>query len=333
MSWFFWIFLSMILIFQLSAVDDYTLPQALIYSLIITGTFCLYATLLIRYLIRKQIKSKKTTFFILWILLCSMLVSCLLTAEDYMLESLFAGSRALHLPVLLPRFFGMWMATILISGVAYAFELHHHHIETLKSAQQLKDSINEMEMISIRQQLSPHFTFNILNNLQFLIQKDRQEALDLLSQYSRILRYYVYESRHKAILLQDEISFLKTYLELEKDRLKEEAVFETSFSETPHDLKMAPFILTTFIENAFKHLSRENKWIAVELLTTSAHLRMHVQNTYDSHNRSPVPGGTGLAHVSKRLELIYPGKYTLDFQKQDNIFAVTLNLNFEPHEN
>lgn len=332
MNWFFWGFISMILMFQLSAVDDYTFVQALTYSLIVTGTFFLYASLLLKHLIRKQILTKKVRFFTGKVLVFSMAASLLLTGQDYMIESFFDADWSAHLSTLVPRFFGMWMASILISGVAYAFALHHHHIATLQAAQQLKDSLTEMEMKSIRQQLSPHFTFNILNNLQFLIQKDRQEALQLLAQYSKILRYYVYESQQKAILLNDELSFLKTYLELEKDRLEQEAVFDISISGAPPDLKIAPFILSTFVENAFKHLSRADQWVAVELHTSHRTLQLHVQNTFDTDNREQEPAGVGLAHVKKRLELIYPGKYTLELREKDNIFSVNLHLNLDQHE-
>lgn len=221
------------------------------------------------------------------------------------------------------------MATILISGIAYSFELSQHHIETLKATQVLKDSLNELEVKSIRQQLSPHFTFNILNNLQFLIQKDKEEALKLLSQYSKILRYYVYESQNKAILLCDEISFLKAYLELEKDRLKDEAKVDVNISIMPDNLKIAPFILSTFVENSFKHLAVDNKWISVLIHYEENQLYMNVQNTYERKvNNQKSQQGIGLEQVKKRLILIYPDQHTLELNVKEDVFSVILKIKF-----
>ncbi len=326
----FWAFIATILIFQLLAVDEYDLHKAIIYSFMITGTFAVYVHLVLSKIIKKYIQKKRISSLIFWIFITAIVASTILTIQDYTIDSFFSQDWNKHKDTMLPQFFGMLMATILISGIAYSFELYRHHIETLKATQVLKDSLNELELKSIRQQLSPHFTFNILNNLQFLIQKDKNEALKLLSQYSKILRYYVYESQNKAISLNDEIAFLKTYLELEKDRLKNEAKMKVNISIVPDSLKIAPFILSTFVENAFKHLSNDNKWISVFIHLKENELYMNVQNTFDDKiNGEGVQQGIGLEQVKKRLQLIYPEKYVLEFDKADSVFSVQLNIKFD----
>lgn len=324
----FWVFIATILIFQLLAVDEYDLYKAIIYSSMITSTFAIYVHLVLRKIIKKYIQTKRISSLILWVFITAFIASIILTLEDYTIDSFFSQDWNRHKEAMLPQFFGMLMATILISGIAYSFELYRHHIETLKATQVLKDSLNDLEVKSIRQQLSPHFTFNILNNLQFLIQKDKNEALKLLSQYSKILRYYVYESQNKAILLNDEIAFLKTYLELEKDRLKDEAQVDVNISIEPNDLKIAPFILSTFVENAFKHLSTKHKWISVSIQYKENKLELNVKNSYDDKINEE-PKGIGLEQVKKRLQLIYPDKYILEFDKTNNVFSVQLNIKFD----
>lgn len=327
---FFWVFISMILTFQLLAVDGYDIWQAITYSFIIIGTFSVYVFVLSKYIVKKYIQTKRFIYLIPWVLLLSIIASLLLTSEDYIIESFFDKNWEIHKKTMLPQFFGMWMATILISGIAYAFELYHHHIETLKSTQVLKDTLNELEVKSIRQQLSPHFTFNILNNLQFLIQKDKEEALNLLAQYCKILRYYVYESQNKVIRLNDEILFLKTYFELERDRLKDDVDLDMNFSIEPNDLKIAPFILSTFVENAFKHLSYSNKWIFIRVLSQQNKLFMKIQNSYDvKKDKSTQHAGIGIEQAKKRLQLIYPDKYSLMQETKDGVFSVELNIYFD----
>ncbi|RYD98670.1 MAG: GHKL domain-containing protein [Sphingobacteriales bacterium] len=170
----------------------------------------------------------------------------------------------------------------------------------------------------------------MLNNLQFLIQSDGDKALKLLAQYSKVLRYYIYESQHKTILLNDEVSFLKTYLELEKDRLKDEAKMEIAISIAPNEVKIAPFVLSTFVENCFKHLSMKDKWIAVLIHFKNNDLYMNVKNTYDPKIDETVNHqGIGLEQVKKRLELTYPGKHTLTFEINEHIFSIELGIQFD----
>ncbi len=326
----FWVFIATLLLLQLLAVDEYDFRKAILYSAVITGTFAFYVHVVLRRIISRAIQNRRFSTWILRFLLIGIIASAVLTVEDYTMDSFFAQDWNRYKDAILPRFFGMLMATILISGIAYAFELYRHHIKTLKATQELKDRLNELELKSIRQQLSPHFTFNVLNNLQFLIQRDRDEALTLLAQYSKVLRYYVYESQHKAILLNDEISFLKTYLELEKDRLGHEVKIELDIAIAPNELKIAPFILSTFVENCFKHLSIKDKWISVLIHFKNNKLHLVVHNTYDLQKDSATScQGIGLDQVKKRLELTYPGKYGLGVETNENVFKVDLEIKFD----
>lgn len=325
----FWTIIAVIIAFQLLAVDEYDISQAAIYSITIAGSFAIYVHWIFRRIVKQHIENKGIAPLAFRILMVCVLASVVLSLEDYVIESLFDKDWEGHKETILPQFFGMLLATILISGIAYAFELYEHHIETLKATQILKDTLNDLEVKNIRQQLSPHFTFNILNNLQFLIQKDKEEALQLLSQYSKILRYYVYESQHKAILLNDEVAFLKTYLELEKDRLEDGTKMEVDIAIEPNDLKIAPFILSAFIENCFKHLSAEQKWIRIFIDLKEKHLSMRVENTFKPVNTSNNKQGVGLEQARKRLELIYPHKHTLKITTIENVFSVRLDIKFD----
>lgn len=329
----FWLFIFIILLCQLLAINDYSFKQSIIYSAVITGTFTLFFSLISNLWIRKHIKFRKINYFIGSILIFSILASVILTVEDYLLNSIFFRNWLFEPKKSFPQFFGMWMAAILISGVAYAFQLYQHHIQVLKSTQILKDQLNELEMKSIRQQLSPHFTFNILNNIQFLIQRNKEEALNLLSQYSKILRYYVYESQQKTISLDDEIIFLKTYTELEKERIDENAKLQTYFDIEPNNYKIAPFILSTFVENSFKHLSKKNKEILIEIRLKDACLSLHIKNTFDEpEQQMNKKDGVGLQLVQKRLDLIYNNQFSLEIKNDNNIFEVQLSLNLNIDE-
>lgn len=231
---------------------------------------------------------------------------------------------------LISAFFGMLSFTILFSGANFAFALLKRKYETEKQEQILKNNLLEMEIDHLRTQLSPHFTFNILNNLQFLIRKDKDAALEMLARYSSILRYYVYESNSKWIKLTDEISFIRHYIELEKGRVSSNLRQEFNWNIADNDLLIIPFVLSAFIENAFKHVSGfSNKDNFIEMnmyLENNNLLNFHIRNTFDSSAVSSKNGGVGLNNATKRLDLVYKDKYTLNINKEGECYEVKLQI-------
>lgn len=325
----FWILIFIILGLQLYSSEEFSLALSLLYSLVVTGTCYLYAWGIRIYVIRARLnQSGATAIFMFTMFFLTLLCAVVLTLEDYLIESLNHNRRILPLLTtdLLPTLFSTWMASILITGVGYAFELDRHHIGALKKQQSLQNELMEMELRAIRYQLSPHFTFNILNNLQFLIQKDTTEALRLLSRYSKILRYYIYESRNHTILVNDEITFIKNYIEIERQRLGPGLYLETRWkvpAESP--ARIAPFILSAFVENAFKHLSSANKRARLECFLDQDKLYFRLKNSYDRRPEEP-DKGVGMEQAVKRLELIYPDRYQLRIRDHDDIFDVDLHI-------
>lgn len=163
----------------------------------------------------------------------------------------------------------------------------------------------EMGMDNLRTQLSPHFTFNIFNNLQFLIRKDKDEALELLARYSKILRYYVYEAQNKWIKLDDEVDFLKHYVQLEKDRSGEYLQIDCHWNVTRSQLMIPPFLLSTFVENAFKHVSvlaDQHNYSNIDIsLQNENELILTMENSTDPSANKSKGDGFGLTSLSPPL--------------------------------
>ena len=324
----FWVLIFLILTLQLFTSEEFSLILSLFYSFSITLTCYLYARMISRYIIPPRFNTSDAgMFFFLRLLLLSILCAIILTTEDYLIESINRQFPVLPLKPgpLMPVFFSTWMASILITGIGYAFELNRHHIDSLKKQQQLREELMNMELQSIRYQLSPHFTFNILNNLQFLIQKDSKEAMKLLAEYSKVLRYYVYESRNPVILVTDEIAFIKSYIAIEQQRLGTGLVVEAHWDiPTEPRLKIAPFILSSYVENAFKHLASGNKHIRLQCFIKEEILVFRLENSYDKHRSGQ--SGVGLSHTLKRLGLIYPDRHQLRISNEEGFFIVELHI-------
>ncbi|WP_445721416.1 sensor histidine kinase [Flavobacterium sp.] len=325
----FWTFMFLMTLLQLS--DDLSFWGALIYSITITLTLRIYVVYVVNRLANRYLKIDNSTKFVIYASITSVFIALFLTLQGYVIIRLILSERMGTMNEMVSLFFGMLMLSILISGVSYSIELFKQNVESEKRHQELKNNVLESEIEHLKTQLSPHFTFNILNNLHFLIRKDKEEALELLSRYSKILRYYVYESQNKWIKLDDEISFLKHYFQLEKDRSGEDLQISCQWNIPENQLMIIPFLLSTFVENAFKHVSAftdKTNYINLNVFFKNENqLIMEIKNSTDTVLNSTKKQGVGLKYVQKRLDFSYLNNYKLDIMSQENKYSVQLQLN------
>lgn len=185
------------------------------------------------------------------------------------------------------------------------------------------------ELEYLKAQINPHFLFNSINTIYFMIDKQNKEARETLSSFSDMLRYQLYECNGAEIAIEKEISYLKNYVELQ--RLRKDDKYEIAFRYSP-DLKnftIPPLLLIPFVENAFKHVShfidRLNA-IEIDLYKKDNSFYMNVSNTKDGIETSTENGGIGLRNVKRRLELLYPDRHNLAIYDTPNRFHVSLEL-------
>ncbi|NHN27251.1 histidine kinase [Flavobacterium jejuense] len=327
----FWTFMFLMTLLQLS--DDLTFFGALIFSIAITLTLRIHVIYVINKLAKWHLTINKSPKFIIYTSLACIFTALILSLEGYIIVNLILSEKMGNSNEMVSLFFGMLMVSVLISGGSYSIELFKQNVESEKRHEELKNSVLESEIEHLRTQLSPHFTFNILNNLHFLIRKDKEEALELLSRYSKILRYYVYESQNKWIKLDDEISFLKHYFQLETDRSGEGLQISCQWNIPENQLLIIPFLLSTFVENAFKHVSAftdKTNYINLHVfLKNESQLIMKIENSTDTVLNRTKKQGVGLTYVQKRLNLSYLKNYKLYIEPQENKYIVQLQLNLK----
>jgi LytS/YehU family sensor histidine kinase len=199
---------------------------------------------------------------------------------------------------------------------------------------QLEKEKLETELKFLKSQFNPHFLFNTINSIFVLINKDPELASESLAKFSDILRYQLYECNEQQIPLSQELGYLYNFIELQKLRQDHGNVridMETGLLQADN-LAIAPFILIPFVENAFKHVSRECEgpnWICIKLTLEGAELRADISNS-TSMEQAAVSfishSGIGLKNVRRRLELLYPGQYLLDIVEGESSFHVRLML-------
>jgi len=206
-------------------------------------------------------------------------------------------------------------------------------MKLLRQKQVAEKAALASELKFLKSQLNPHFMFNALNNIYFLIKKDPDTAADALAQYSDILRYQIYDCNEKYIPLKEEITFLENYIhisQLRKNRLE----LQVEVPEQVQEEKIAPLLLLPFIENAFKHVSDEKdqlNQIYISLQIVGQQLEVLIKNTIKAVSQaSTIPikegSGIGLINVKRRLDLLYPNQHFLSCEEQAGMYIVHLKL-------
>jgi LytS/YehU family sensor histidine kinase len=177
-------------------------------------------------------------------------------------------------------------------------------------------------------QTNPHFLFNAINTIYIQIDDSKETAKHTLSTFSDMLRYQLYECNSEKVPIEKEIQYIRNYIELQRLRMDESYRIDFNYAAGLSGFQVAPFILLPFIENMFKHISNglSPNIIRGELSSVNGALRFKGCNTKSKSTGNEINGGIGLANVRRRLDLIYPGKYSLDISDTESTYAVCLQI-------
>jgi two-component system, LytTR family, sensor kinase len=206
------------------------------------------------------------------------------------------------------------------------------HTQTEKLQKELEKEKLNSELALLKNQISPHFFFNTLNNIYSLISINAEDSQQAVLKLSKLMRYMLYDSESGNILLSSEIAFMNNYIDLMKLRMSDKISLKVSFPEKYDDISIPPLLFIPFIENSFKHgiSYREISYIDIRLLTTKDSISFFCSNSIVKPREEieSEHSGIGLENVSKRLNLLFPGKHELKINRSGNSFEVVLNINF-----
>ena len=210
-----------------------------------------------------------------------------------------------------------------------AFKLMFDYTAMQKKMADMAKEKAEAELSFLKSQINPHFLFNSINAVYFLIDKENKEAREALHKFSDMLRYQLYEAGGDKIPIEKEIDFLNDYVALQKLRKDDQYKVDFSADTEVKGFSIEPLLLVSFVENAFKHISHrsnETNYVKVKLSKTNGTLDFQVENSKEDAISTEKNGGIGLQNVKRRLELLYPGKYDLNIQNGEDVFTVHLKL-------
>jgi len=215
--------------------------------------------------------------------------------------------------------------------LASAIKLSRYWLQSQQDKANLEIQNRKSELALLRSQVNPHFLFNTLNNIDSLIRKDQDKASDTIVKLSEIMRYFIYETDSDKVPLKKEIDYLHSFIELQRIRHKNPGFIRFQVSGSPTGKLIAPMLFIPFVENAFKHGVKGKKTpaITVDLLIQPTMMRFEVINFIDSRSDQVKDAGKGigLANVKRRLDLIYPQKYSLSIEQTGEQYNVLLEIN------
>ena len=298
---------------------------------IITAYVCLFL------LVPRFLNKKKLTLFLVWLVVLLIGTYVIYTAlHMYLYEPKYYQyyneiakeyaertfwERVTNLSVLLSKAIKFLTPTALLLMARF----YKNQQKYLKLNEQKKTA----ELTALKHQLNPHFLFNTLNNLYALALKKADETPEVIEKLSGILDYMLYRCNDTFVSLQKEIELIENYLSLEKVRYgkRVQITFEKNIEQ---DVKIAPLLLLTFIENAFKHgVSQELKeaFIAIKINLEGNQIFFNIKN---SKPNTSIENNTehciGLKNIKKQLELLYADNYFLDIENTKDSYTVTLKL-------
>jgi len=221
--------------------------------------------------------------------------------------------------------------TIFIAAVS-SVKLFKIWIVNLIRFKEFENNTLTIQLEQLKSQINPHFLFNTLNNINFLIDENPKLASKVLLKLSDILRNQLYLSKGNTIELGKEIVVLRNILFLENIR-RDEFVVDFEVDEKLERLQVPPFLFIPFVENVVKHGAHQamagGLHVQIHFSITEGRICFTCQNPQKKKLSQAEYGGLGLANIRKRLEILYPGSYVLQIDDQADIFNVFLSIPIE----
>lgn len=323
-----WIFLTTVFWFRY--IPDSSMLEGGLLALCIMSCLYPFTTYLSKNLLQKAMRQKTMLLFAGQFFLVSavsaLFIPAILHGFLYLEQSGFFPSSELLLGRSL--FSIMYINALLVAlFVNFGFCGLRFHEESMK----LHEALVESQLQILQQQISPHFMFNVLNHINILMQEDVGLASSLLIRYSKILRYQLDSNKRSRVSIAQEVQFLKDFIEIEKVRWGNELIIDCSWKIDDSSKEFPPLLLITFIENAFKHVSRgtsEKGYISIafEQITNSICLEVENSKSNIQKGKDSV-SGIGLENARKRLDIIYGDDYRLAIKDFETAYYTKLVIN------
>jgi LytS/YehU family sensor histidine kinase len=303
---------------QPSEIDVNTIRlHSVLFNVLLIGFFYLNMYVLIP----KVLTKKSWVHYLLSIILCFVVIALASELINNILASQSFRPRPLYFTML--NFF-------LVFGLSTALRLTSDRVKFERERKERENETLKSELSLLRSQVSPHFMFNVLNNLASLARKKSDQLESVIIQLSHLMRYMLYETGEKRVTLDKEIEYVKSYIDLQKLRFGSDVTVTFQVNVRDSDLPIEPMLLIPFVENSFKHGIGliPDPMIIVNLSSDNNTLLFSVKNKFNKNGletKDP-SSGIGIQNVRRRLDLLYKNLHEIKIYEGGQWFIVELKL-------
>jgi len=169
----------------------------------------------------------------------------------------------------------------------------------------MKSEKMEAEMKFLKNQINPHFLFNVLNSIYSLALSNNKNTADVVMKLSEMLRYVLYETNIEKVSLNREMKYIQNFIDLQKLKEEEEIAINFQMETSKNPIMIAPMLLVTFVENAFKHgniTDIKNGWINIFVTSTAQTIHFKIDNSLPTTSiQKDKTSGIGLQNVKRNF--------------------------------
>jgi two-component system, LytTR family, sensor kinase len=217
---------------------------------------------------------------------------------------------------------------LLVSGAALSIRATQKWMQEEGDRKSIEADKVSIELAWLKNQVSPHFFFNTLNNIHSLIESKPEFAQKSVHMLSKLMRYLLYESNALLLPLTKEVDFIENYIGLMKLKLKDEVIVSFDYPVIPENISLPPLLFNPLIENAFKFgvSYQEESFIKIEIKIEIENVVLKVENSINKAEVLQEHAGIGLANLRKRLELLFKTNYSLLVDERPETYEVELKI-------
>ena len=220
----------------------------------------------------------------------------------------------------------------LILGLDWGISSLFGFFRSRRRVEELENERLKLQLESLRYQINPHFFMNTLNNIQALVLTDPDKATESIGEFSKLMRILLYEGDAPVIPLSSEMELMRHFVSLMKLRYTEDVLIETSFNGDTAGAMVPPLVMTSFLENAFKHGISYSSPSYVKVSVSVVDGRIAFECSNSRHQGRESAGGIGLANVRGRLDLLYGEGYDLKIEESDDHYDIMMSIPAAPAE-
>lgn len=332
-----WLCYYVIVSFLYLSIAPRILPNFLLVGGMEVICLILITSILRFIIIRLGILQKRLSGQIIFLFVSAIIVSLINTICSQAIDVFFkVPSKSAHKESLL---FLVWVgnfAIILIWNLLY-FAYHYvvkSNKEILDKAR-LESVVKELQLKTIKAHINPHFIFNALNSIRYLVDENPDQARYAITELSKLLRSSMHAENISTTRLSSEIEIVRSYLELEKIRFEERLEVKWSLAPAVYDFQVPPMMLQTLVENSIKHgISHQIEGGVIEISATAQNniLHLRIENTGKLMQQEK-SDSFGIKSTRSRLQLLFGDQASFSIHQSDhNTVVVDITIPATEHE-